>query len=233
MARDYQELMEEESPPWLLTGTGERFMRSIGQAKDGLLWRLQQAVMTRFPSYGTATAVERLGAERGIPRAVGESLAAYAGRVRGAWASWTYAGTALGMLRALYDSGYENAELAIRNGRRYYLTPVSRALNSVDLGENSWKFGVLDEPYWARFIVLFPEPLIQRWVDNGVPASNSDEANVIRALIQRWKPAHMLCDKILIATSPRTLGYFPEGETLGDRAGLTLGDNTTWTSWST
>jgi hypothetical protein len=170
VARDYKELIEEESPPWLLSADGTPFMRSIGAVKDSMVWRMQQAVMSRFPSFGTASAVGRRGAERGIPRALGESLASYAGRVRGAWTSWSYAGTALGMLRAFYDSGYaDHVQLAIFNRRRYYLTPVTRALNEVALGPHSWLFRATSDTYWARFIVLFPQPLLPRWVTDGVP----------------------------------------------------------------
>lgn len=233
MARDYREMTEEESPPWLLSVDGRPFMRAIGQQKDALLWRMQQAVMTRFPSFGTATSVERLGAERGIPRAVGEDLRTYAGRVRGAWSAWLYAGTATGLLRALYDSGYENAQLAIYNGRRYYLTPGTKALNEVELGPHSWLFRQTTDTYWARFVVLFPEPLLPRWVADGVPGSSSDEANAIRALVRRWKPAHMQCDKILIATSAWTWGYRPDGATWATQGRATWGEEaTTWTGWT-
>ena len=231
MSRTYRELMEEESPPWLLTRDGKPFMQAIGQAKDALFWRMQQAVMTRFPAFATRTAVERLGAERGVPRALGETLESYASRVKAAWTSWTYAGTAYGLLRTLSEAGYENVQLAIYNGRRYYLNPTTRALEFVDLGSHSWLFGEIGDEYWSRFIVLFPNPLLARWVDDGVPAEDSDEANIIRGLVRRWKPAHMLCDRILIATSDETWDYFPEDGTWDD-PGATWGDETAWTSWT-
>lgn len=230
MARTFRELMAEISPPWLLTVSGRPFMEAIGEVKDGMLWRMFEAARLRFPTYGTADSLAAIGAERGIPRSVGESLASYAGRVRGAWASWVYAGTALGLLRALYDSGYTNVSLAIFNGRRYTLDGDRELVETV-LDEGSWKFGTLDDAFWSRFIVLFPEPLLARWVADGVPGSSSDEANLIRGLVRRWKPAHMTCSAIIIATCEETFGYYPEGGTWGD-AGADLGDSTAWTSWT-
>lgn len=230
MARSFEDYMEALSPPWLLSGRGARFMRAIGQVKDGSTWRMLQALMGRYPGYATASAVGMLGAERGIDKGPGESLASYAGRVRGAWDTRAYGGTARGMLTALYVAGYTEVRLATAGGRIYWMN-ADRDVEWYVLPEGSWLFGETDSDYWSRFIVIFPEPLPADWVANGVPAESSDEAKTIKRIVRRWKPAHMDTAAIIIASSPETFDYFPEGGTW-DNPGATWGDETTWTTWS-
>lgn len=229
MARTLREYVLEISPPWLQTPSGGAFMSALGEVKDSLFYRAREAVRIRFFRYASADALGRAGDERGLPRAAGESLEGYRARLRGAWAAWGYAGTALGLLRILHDTGYPNAHLVIFNGRRYSLD-ADRNLITVQLAAGSWKFRGLTDTYWSRFAVLFPQPLPAAWVAGGVPASSSGEAGLIRGLVRRWKPAHMSCEAIAIATSPETWGYFPAGGTWGD-AGL-WGDSTPWTIWT-
>lgn len=229
MADNYRELMVEISPAWMVTRRGKPFVEAFGEVKDSLMYRMLEAARIRFPKYATADALAAIGAERKIPRAVGESIESYAARLRGAWDAWSYAGTAVGLLRALYDSGYTNAAVAQFN-RRLYTLDADRNLVSRVLDPGSWLFRSTADTYWSRFVVLFPLPLIQRWVDDGVPADVSDEADAIRNLIRRWKPAHMVLEEIRIGTSAETWGYFPEGGTWGDAG--TWGQHSEWTRWA-
>lgn len=232
MAKTFRSYMLDIAPPWLLTAHGQPFMQAIGMMKDSLYFRAVEAVRARFVRYSSTSALAALGVERGLPRSPGESDLSYAGRLRNAWDIWSRAGTAFGMLTALRAAGYENVYLAIFSGKLYSLD-ADDELVTEDLDPGSWKFRDVDDDYWSRFIVLFPEPLLARWVTDGVPAEDSDEANAIREIIRRWKPAHMHCDEIAIATSAITFDFYAAGTTLNawDRATLDT-DASDWTHWS-
>lgn len=231
MARTFRAYLLDISPPWLLTKSGAAFMAALGEVKDSILFRLREAARIRFLRFASDDALLKAGEERGIPRSAGEDSDTYRARLIGAWDAWKYAGTALGMLRALYDSGYPNVVLVIFNGKRYSLD-AEKKLVVEDLPSGSWKFRTLEDTYWSLFDVLFIEPLPADWVANGVPASSSEEADFIRSIIRSWKPAHMACDEILVASSPETWGYFPEGGTWGGDVTATFGDSTEWERWS-
>lgn len=91
-------------------------------------------------------------------------------------------------------------------------------------------YSPLDQAFWTKFDVLFPLPLQApsfSW-SAGIPASSSNEANFIRALIGAWKPAFATCGRIVIIPTGRVLGYTIR--TIGASNG-TIGGNTT-TIWS-
>lgn len=230
MASTYRDYLLELAPPWLARTKGAPFMHAIGDVKDALVWRLKESVRARLVRYASDDELGAIGFERQIPRSLDtETTAAYAARLRAAWDTWLYAGTAKGLLTALFDSGFPSASVAIYNRRRFYLSS-SKALQTMTLASHSWLFGATTETNWARFIVLIPQPLPTRW-GGVIPASDSDEANLVRELIRRWKPAHMRCTSIAIATSTETWDYFPAGGTW-DTTGGTWDDQTQWTIWS-
>lgn len=232
MARTFREYMLTISPPWLQTAHGAPFVQGIGIMKDSLLFRAREAARARFPTLASNDAVNLLGTERGIFRAPGETTASYAGRVVEAWDTWAYAGTAFGILSALRGAGYDNVKLAQFNQRLYELD-VDGVLVTTVLPDGSWMFQDTADTYWARGIVIFPEPLLARWVSDGVPGSSSDEANLIRSIVRKWKPPWMLIDSIIIATCAWTWGYRTEGATWGAQDRTTWGEESTaWTTWS-
>lgn len=216
----FKDYMVELSPSWLRGPRGEAWMRALGDVKDSLVARAKQAVQARMPALATDDALAEIGVERQIPRSIGESRASYAGRLRGAWESWPWGGTPTGLLRALWYQGYTNVELVIANGRAYKLNNDF----GVDVTSGSQlEFGT---GLWSTFIVYFPNPLPSDWIANGVPASNSNEANAIRTTIQKWKPGFATLSSIVIYQSGLTWGY-PYG---------TWGSGTVWggsaISWS-
>lgn len=211
MARNFKELMEEVAPPWLLTTNGRPFMRALGVQKDALTFRARQAVNLRFPRLMTADAAAALGADRGLPRAYGETLTQYTERLRKAWDAWGYAGTARGLLTALVAAGYTNAQLVIANQRRYTMG-ADYVLHSYTLPAGS--FRLRSGPhFWSEFALLFPNPLPESWQTGGIPAESSDEAKFIKALVQTWKPGHMRLADIAIEplTGGGELWGYPEG----------------------
>jgi hypothetical protein len=95
----------------------------------------------------------------------------------------------------------------------------------------SWTPTWTTDPFWSRFDVLFPLPLMPPswgW-SAGIPSSSSAESNFIRALIQAWKPAHATCNRIIIVQQGGVWGY-PASGTWGETGDVWGSDTETiWT----
>lgn len=218
----YRDYAISISPTWLRNAKGEVFMRSMGDVKDSLIDRTKAAVMVRFPSFAPDDGLARIGDERQMPRSIGETRAQYASRLRGAWDAWKWAGTPTGLLRALWWAGYQNCMLVIRLGKAYSL---DGDLNVVVTDLPSVTF---TSPLWNTFRVFFPSPLPASWVSGGIPSTSSDEANGIRNIIRKWKPAFARCESVVIYQTGLTWGYPPTLAWGG--SGLTWGG--TFTEWT-
>lgn len=118
----YQEYQDRLSPTALQGPVGTAFESAFGAMKDAQLARLVASVKAKFPGLAPADALAAIGVERGMPRGGSESDAAYAARLLDAWNTWPFAGTAFGLLRAFYGTGYQNVVLAqVRGGKQFTL----------------------------------------------------------------------------------------------------------------
>lgn len=181
----YRQYALDAAPPWLLGPDGAAFLRAIGDVRDGLVQQLKAAIKTRFPREAAADALTAIGGERELPRGPTDTDATYAQRLVGAWEAWSWAGTPTGVLNALWDAGYTNVVLVTQ--RRTHTLNGSRQLVSTTLSPAR---GFPPGPtFWNTFLVWFPTPFIAAW-SGGVPASGSAEADGVRRLVNRWKPAH-------------------------------------------
>lgn len=109
--------------PTFLTGpTAQAFEGALGDLKDFLASKAKMAVQARMPLKSPADALARLAIERGLLRGATETDAQLAVRCQAAWQTWPFAGTAYGVLQALYQTGYQNVILAqVRGGLQYTL----------------------------------------------------------------------------------------------------------------
>jgi len=210
-------------------------------ADYGIVARIRAAVKARFPDnpVGATTATDdalaAIGGDRLLERGNNDTTQTWATRLRTAWAVWVYGGTAYGLLSQLWMLGYQNVHLTIVNGVSYTLRSYTGDPN-VDLViaplmATSWWPNPGLEParrWWTRFAVIFDAPLPGRstgapsdWT-TAIPDAASDEANTIRRIINRWKPAFAICDRIIILTSGWVLGW-PVGKKLGDPTLAKLG----------
>jgi hypothetical protein len=82
--------------------------------------RLRMALKAKFPGLAPPDALTQIGAERGMPQGQSESNAAYAARLLDAWNAWPWAGTAFGLLRAFYSTGYTNVVIGQPNGGQVF-----------------------------------------------------------------------------------------------------------------
>lgn len=159
----FREYMKEYCPPWLQGANGLAWVRALGDVKDGMTAALKERVAARFPIRPDASslpaiaptgALEALGREQQMPRALGESDAEYAARLADAFDIWSYAGTAYGLLLALKAAGFGTARVCIAKSRRYHLD-ASGALVVETLPAGAWCTEPLPAPFWSRFVVLF------------------------------------------------------------------------------
>jgi hypothetical protein len=158
----FKDYMPQYLPPWLHGPNGLAWARAIGDVKDGMTATLKERVAARFPVRpGTSLppiaptgALEALGREQQMPRALGESDAEYAARLADAFDIWAYAGTAYGLLRALRAAGFGAARICISKGKRYSLD-ADGGLVVEAMPAGSWCTEPEPQPFWSRFVVLF------------------------------------------------------------------------------
>jgi hypothetical protein len=232
-SQDFQKYQQQLADTSLQDATGTLFVAAFASMKDFFSDRVRLSLKSRLPGLAPPDALTQIGAERGMPQGGTESGASYAARLLDAWNAWPWAGTAFGLLRAFYATGYTNVVLAQVRGGLVYTLDGTGALVTAAEGNGIWEtdplssYSPLNQSFWSKFDVVFPQPLIAAW-GSGPPASNSTEANFIRAIISAWRPAHATCNRIVIVTAGRVLGY--PIRTLGGGNG-TLGSNTTviWT----
>lgn len=97
------------SPPWLATGTNEKFMYNLGLSSDGLLEKMNQAMRARMPGQGTYTALTIIGLDRVITQGPSEPNADFALRLQRAFPTWQLAGNRHAVLEQalVYMNGYQ------------------------------------------------------------------------------------------------------------------------------
>lgn len=93
-----RDVIKTISPPWLQTGTAEKFLYSLGLSMDALLDKLNQGVKARFPKDAPPSALPFIGADRLIPQGILESTSSYTTRLQQAFDAWAFAGMNRGVL---------------------------------------------------------------------------------------------------------------------------------------
>lgn len=223
----WQQYQYDLSSTQLRQPVGAAIEAALGLQKDFAADRIRYSIKAKFPNLAPPDALANIGFERGMPQGVTESSAAYASRLQQAWTLWQFAGTAFGMLRILYLTGYPNVVIAqVTAGNQFTLDTTGTILLVSTNGK--WTSTFIGDPFWSRFDIIFPAPLPALWIANGVPSSSSSEANFIRGIIQSWKSAQSTPNRIIIITSGKSWGY-PASQAWGAGTGNWGGAATVWT----
>lgn len=181
--RDYESKL---APPWLRGPNGKIFLEETGGEKDVQIDRARQAVLANFPDQGPADALDQIGTDRLLPRAVGEADVDYRERLRTAWDGvdgWAYAGSHGSLLRALARAGFPTGLAAgaviIQRTKRYsYLNA-----GVVTFGTHpGWTFDATPATMWNQFGVVFG-------ADVAGLTSGSALAQQLNSIVRAWKPA--------------------------------------------
>jgi hypothetical protein len=207
-------------PSWLQRAVWKRYLQQAGAAMDTAVLSTKVGVKERFPDFAASDALTTIGGERQLPRAPGETDPNFAARLKDAWQTWYWGGTAFGLLRAFSIPGYSTAKIEIVNGLQYQLNRTGQ-LEIFGLPSGSWLIDA-DQSYWSKFQVVFCHPnLPASWVPN-LPLADSDEVNLLRTLIRKWSPGFATCSGIVVITAGRSFGY-PPGVSAQIPQGLTIG----------
>jgi hypothetical protein len=174
-------------PTWLRGEWSDKLVRAVTLPFDMLSELSHNAGASSYflePEFAP-DALPYLGRERLMPRYPAESRGSYKARLHGAWDAWAQAGTIQGMLAQLSAWGV-TAEIK-------------------EMWDWNWDG---DYDNWSRFwVVIHEHPWGEaaKWGEfvygdgttYGSSATASD-VDSVRSLIRKWKPAHMVCENIII-----------------------------------
>jgi hypothetical protein len=205
----------ETAPPWLRDAVSDTLHRAQGDGKDSLVQRLRGGLKARFPLVGPEDALPVIGAERQVERGPAEPASAYAARLVIAWDTWEFGGTPWGILNALWEMGHRTPVLITQAGSVHALN-ADRELVTTNIPGGYHAF---TPDFFNAFELYFPLPLPDAW-SGGVPLSASSEANGVRRIVNRWKPAHARFGRVRIQLTGHIWGqpgleWDEEGETWG------------------
>lgn len=194
---DYQARL---APGWLQAPNGKMWQSALGAEKDLQLDINRQAVLCDIPGSAPADAIDIVGSDRVLPRAVGESVGDYAERLRTCWDGvdgWSFAGSHGGLLKALARAGFPTglaagAVLIQRTKRFSYL-----ASGVVTFGTHSgWRFNSQGPEFWNQFGLVFGADV------SGLDVG-TDKALLINTLVTLWKPgkARFMGTRVMVSGS--------------------------------
>lgn len=239
----YADYMPSVAPPWMRRDVGEKYWRAVGEMMDAERERYREATLASFPADAPADALASIGRDVGLPRAAGESDAAYRVRLRLAWDAWGGdntpvtgkgggAGSHLGLLNALkalgLPTGASGMTIVQQNGRysqldgsgNLVLGSLMNCIHRIDLTgiiniQPGWTFDGRDE-FYSAFGIVFP-------ADVAALTANSLLAAGLHEAVRKWRPGKALFIGTWVIVAGRCLGW-PLGRTLGTDPNL--GGNT-------
>jgi hypothetical protein len=212
----FRNLVEEESPPWLLGALSGGFVGVVlGLMADTIAEGMGAAV--RMPwllePLSPPDILPFVGKERKLPRYPGESQDQYRVRMHGAWEAYQYGGDESAIIGQLAKAGWV--------GARIY---------------DPWNFGFAVTPYYSQFVVWFP--IGSHTVVSAGPAIGSftvgdgtiigpvgitpAQLATVRGIIRKWKPVEWICRWIHFQVSGWAIG---DGHLVGE-PGLLIGGTT-------
>jgi hypothetical protein len=223
-------------PGWLRRTRGRKYMRAVGRRMDGVVQSLRDAGVIKFPALAPVDALPFIAYERGLPRGAGETELAHRTRLANAWELWEGdntpvtgegggGGSPLGMLRELKTAGIPtgttgNGVVLVQQNGRYaqldsgdnlVLGDLMDCQNRHDLtGVINPRPGWTFEPrnnFYAEFGLVFPEPAVI-------------DAAVLNAVVEKWRPQHMLYIGAWIIETGVLLGWPPSGRQLDTEPAL-------------
>jgi hypothetical protein len=227
----YKDYLPSIAPPWLQGPIGKKFWQSVGQVMDAHRARITDGTKARFPGYAATDSLDAIGADRQLPRALGESDEDYAARLEAAWTTWGEhpeegggAGSHLALLRQLAAHGFvmgaTGTTIVQQNGRYSQLDgsgdlvlgTLMECVNRMDLtgavpGDTpGWTFDGRPD-FYSMFGILFPD-------------NQGFELPLLNRLVEKWKPAKALYIGAWRIVTGTLLGWPPTGRTLGTEPNL-------------
>lgn len=226
MAATFLDFVKGLAPTWGHGTYGERFLGLWGVVANTLAEGLSEAVRAPllYRSAITDDALDLDGSNRNMPRYTTETSAAYLARLKTAWTAWRRAGTKYAIETQLELFGF--AAVTVYTPKRTH--PVYGTTHG-EWVRPPYTHPIDGTPWWSQFWVVIDAPHPYSWPKWGTlvwgaftwgfytAAGPVDLASAIRALVRRWRAAHIICQEIFI---------------LGDTDTPMWGHNMTWGSFT-
>jgi len=200
--RTYRQWALENTPPWLRGTWGEQLVNALGgifdEARD-MIYQAGAAGSVDAPTFPN-DALGVLGNERNIERYPAENDSQYKARVKGAWESWSQAGT----MRLVAEIAYLGPTAVIKEN-------FTSGWNW-DGDSNNWSsfWPVITNHGWS-FTTWGQSGL--KWGNQrvwGCDATPNDAATLLR-LIRKWKPAHAFPITVVVMNTGSWNSNQPDG----------------------
>lgn len=215
MARTFTRFVERINQQLVLrTEPGRKFIGLIGALSDITQEACEQALRAGWVGDNVGPAVDALSAagdEVSLPKYPRESSSQYRARLARVWEDWPTAGHESSILAQLDAAGFSDAQI-------------------YDAGD--WPLSGL-AAWWSQFWVYFPAgthtvtaagPVVGSFTVGdgssvGVVGLTLEDLAAMRAIVNKFKPAHYICSGIIFELSGWTVGT---GHDVGD-PGLLVG----------
>ena len=221
----YAEWFATKGPPWLRDPIGQGEANATGAQLDYQRDRALQGVLARFPTRGRldsdpasptfgqyftapTDALDELGSDRVLPRAVAESDANFAPRLKDAWTTHSFDGSHYAVLRQLALQGYVGPIIVQDNGRWARLTGSAGTIADMTQGSlmacinrsshPGWTFDDRTD-YYPRFGIVFE-------ADAANLSSASGQAQ-LNAIVKQWGPGKATFVASFVILAGRIFGW--------------------------
>ncbi len=208
----FRDSILEVSPPFLLGPIGTAIQYAEGTVIDGLADWMIDGVSASMPGFGPPDALAYIGRDMSMDRYPGDTDDHYVTRLRGAVDSHRVHGNAPELLRQLVGYFYPSTATPVRlvNSRAVWheIDPVTLAITKTNVGTN-WQWDAYAATRWWRGWVIIDSSAgpwtadvwdeVGTWDDGGTWDSDAtlEQVNLIRRIVERWKPAHMVARPII------------------------------------
>jgi hypothetical protein len=229
----YSNYQARLAPGFLQGPKGSAWQRILGAEKDVQLDMNRQAVLADQPGQAPSDALDRIGADRDLPRATSESDADYAERLRTAWTALdghAFRGSHGAMLRALARAGFPTGRTAgaVIVQRTQLTSSLSGAPGSYvedDVVHDGWTFNEQGPEIWNQFGIVFAAYVPGTGSGlGGTDAGALALAATLNNLVRLWKPAKARFMGTHVVMSGAAWGW-PIGTATWGLAGRTWGGN--------
>jgi hypothetical protein len=195
----------------------------LGSEKDNQFERARQAVLSNNPKTCPDDALDIIGQERRLPRASGESNAAYRARLIACWDGadgWSFAGSHGALLQALSRAGFPTGDPSGAHVVQRVTLYSWLAGGVVTFGTHpEWTFDGSAVGIWNQFGIIFGADVAGLTV-------GSQSAATLNQIVAAWKPAKARFMGTWIIVSGPTWGW-PVATALWGAGGRTWGGGVT------
>lgn len=211
----WEEYFVELAPRWLRTPTSEALLRSIGTQLDALEQGARDAAKCSLVEVCPEDAIAYHAAARRLEQFPGETVTSWRARVAAAWSALHWLGTAKGIEDALIALGFSTAKVYgafdAPPGWWGLSWPPAPRNPKPSWWAGAWPVAHGDTQWMSRFWVVLDAPGPFSWSASklwgsetwgsflwGIDGATEAQIRLVRRIVERWRPAHEVCDGILV-----------------------------------